>query len=69
MGKALTESYLVCRQVFLTLKAPNENCRGNFKFFSSPGQSPGRAMVLAPTSALVAASALAKCFFTLKFFI
>ena len=62
MGKALTESYLVCRQVFLTRKAPNENCRGNIKFFGAPGQSPGRAIVLPPASALVTASMLAKCF-------
>ena len=41
------------------------------KIFSSPGQSPGRAIVLPPASVLalvlVAASALAKSF-TLKFF-
>ena len=35
--------------------------------FSSPGRSPGRAIVLPPASALAAASALAKSL-TLKFF-
>ena len=30
-------------------------------FFSSPGRSPGRAVVLAPALALAAAAALAKC--------
>ena len=29
--------------------------------FSSPGRSPGRAIVLPPTSALAAAAVLAKC--------
>ena len=42
-----------------------------FSFFSSPGQSPGRAIVLPPASALgsalAAAAALAKTL-TLKFF-
>ena len=37
-------------------------------FISSPGRSPGRAIVLPPASALAAAAALAKNF-TLKFFI
>ena len=31
------------------------------RLFSSPGQSPGRAIVLPPASALAAASVLAKC--------
>ena len=42
--------------------------------FSSPGQSPGRAIVLPPASALAAASAAASAlanvkFLTLKFFV
>ena len=32
-----------------------------FTIFSSPGHSPGRAIVLPPALALVAVSALAKC--------
>ena len=35
--------------------------------FNSPGQSPGKAIVLTPASALAAAAALAKSL-TLKFF-
>ena len=31
------------------------------RIFSSPGQSPGRAIVLPPASALAAASVLAEC--------
>ena len=50
-----------------------EKIRGTFalqkflSFFSSSGQSPGRAIVLPPVSVLAAASALAKSL-TLKFF-
>ena len=49
--------------VVLPLKASIKNC--SRRHFSSPGRSPGRAIVLPPASA--AASALAKSL-TLKFF-
>ena len=41
------------------------------QFFSPPGQSPGRAIVLPPASASVLAETLAKCckVFTFKFYV
>ena len=56
-----------CCMFMLMLVCPCEFRPEVIKLFSSAGQSPGRAIVLPPASALASASALAKSL-TLKFF-